>query len=473
MNTFVQATCTYTRQRWIPLIVGGVVLGAASLAGFALDDSSTSRGLFLLTNLLGLPAIAAATWACSTAKWQFVNPRARLLPRFAAPHLASTTCVLLAAVALWPAIVAVQTSLSISGCVAYSMVLAALAIWGMHTFRQSLMFAGIAVMFAPAVGQLAPFWTGENLGSTPWHLVRLGFLGLGILLTAAWLWRLTAMTEEHDDYIIPAFGAAGQSRMEKSEFRRNVARQLSRGKIGGLLTDIWHNRIPHLPTATLSEKLRLLRYGFLNLPPLVIGMVFILPLFIAFLGVYSWFVTHGEGVNLDNLSEMILFQSMIFGLMPSIMLCQSLAARQPRLQQELMLPLSRQQFVGGLFSTLRRELVIQWGLFLCIVLAITLQFSPNSITYTRLLILPLAIGVGITLSFGLLSRYALAKSPLAKIVIMLVALYAAIAAAAAVYAVAEFVHLAAGLAIGVVLLAVAAATVRWAYRHWLTAELGL
>jgi len=473
MNTFAQALCSYTRQRWAMAILIAVVVAASLIASFVLDRKALDGTAFLLTNLIGMPVMASSFWVCTTAKWQFVNPRARLLPRFATPHLAVNLALLLAALVLWPAIVAMQTAASVTGCVAYAMLLAGGVLWGMHTFRQSLMLATMATMFAPAAPQLLPFWTGPDAQLPPWEMLRLATLCVGGIAVAAWLWRLTAMTEEHDDYLIPAIGATGSSRMEKSEFRRNIARQLSRGKLGGWFTDIWHNRIPRLPVATLPQRKKLLRYGFLNLPPIVTGIFFTLPVFVVLVAAYAWLAQRGIGGDPEHLGQMVLFQALIFGLMPSIILCQALAGRQPRLQQELMLPLTRPQFVGGLFQQMGRELVLQWILIVCLVLAVAANYVPHAITYTRVVIMPVAIAVGISLCFGLLSRFALTKSAVVKILIMLGGMYAGMLAGGGVFAVAEFLGIGLGLAAGAAMLAVSAWTVRWAYRYWLTAELGL
>ncbi len=433
-----------------------LMLWAAGMAG--------SKAPLFAGNLIGLPIMGAVFFLVQQAKWQFVHPRARLMPHYAAPHLGVNAALLAISVGLYPIVASQMTGLPAFGIAAFSALFAALLAWGMQAIRQVWMLAAMAVFFSLMIPRFSGFWLGADASLAP---LRLAALAAGWGGLAMWLYRLTEMTEEDEDYLIPVQSQFGQSsRMEKSEARRLAARMVSRAKLQSWFADSWLKQLAHFSARTDADRQWLLRFGMAPSPP-VVRAVFFMVMMGSIVAVQAAMLG-----SMKNTHQMIVVQLMIFSMVGPMFLTQFLAQRLGRLGQELLLPLSRESLVAGLLRSVTVEIV--WILaaasLMIVVAAVVLtpeMLTPAKVTAALLAILsvqPLLVGA----SFGM----GLMKSGMKRIVVCLLYLYATMGVAAGVVALGLYVSLiyAALLSLGVALLGWW--SIRTARRKWLKAELG-
>lgn len=129
---------TYATRRQMQIILGcGGVIYALAIFAMAMDSQRPSENWFdFAYALLMFPAGLIAYLLATHAKWQFVDPRARLLPRFAAPHLAVIFGLAVVGLILLPCLAAIAARLSLLGYLACTIVFASSLIWYLGDPRQ-------------------------------------------------------------------------------------------------------------------------------------------------------------------------------------------------------------------------------------------------------------------------------------------------------------------------------------------------
>lgn len=458
-----QAFNAYLCQRWsrtILLAVGGAYLVAM---GIALSLAAADVHPLSLTCLVGFPVMVAAFWVTSTVKWQFVHPRAQLVPGFAGPHLATAAAWLAVAFIAYPLSLGLVFTTSTPALLAYALAVGASQTWALHANRGMLTLLSLALFIAPFFPQSAFFFDGHapHVWALQWGLIAASLLAL-----AAWLWRLPRLTEASDDYFIPAHAQSGKaSRMEKSEARRNLARHLSRSGWLAWVTDHWHDRLPRHQASSTAQRQRLLRYGFGAAPigVLCLGMLLFLLLFTGFNATISG-STNVVALGLPGVMALFIGAGAVSS---------RLAMRRPRMQTELLLPLSRADWVAGLFRTCARDnvalTVVAGGTLLAASLLVQ---APAAITVGQALTFAAAVLAALVAAFATSMQVGLITSGLKRTLALMLSLYAVFLAGGCSVGLSFWVGPLFGLPLAVVLLAVGLLLLRRAHRNWLNAELG-
>jgi hypothetical protein len=227
MNRQVTAVLlTYaTRLAMQVLLGGGGIIYALAIFAMAMDSQSTGESrLDSAYPLLMVPAGLIAYLLATHAKWQFVDPRARLLPRFAAPHLAVIAGSAVVGLIFLPSLAAIASRLSPLGFLAGTIVVASSLIWGIHANSRLATIVFMAMIFS-AYSDDARLFLLMPVSVSRFFPLHLLLLVAGWTALAAWLVRLSRLHEEQDDYNIPVQAQSGSAtRMERLQANRNILR---------------------------------------------------------------------------------------------------------------------------------------------------------------------------------------------------------------------------------------------------------
>jgi hypothetical protein len=356
------------RQTW--WIVGWMTL--MSLPWFAMLRNDTAPR-FIAAQVVAFPIGGCVFLLTSQAKWQFCNPRASLLPGFAAPHLRVLFAIAVVVIGLAPLSLGLAGRNAL-GAAAFAIAFGALLLWSIHASQGLATILALALFFSIYNDQVAAFWL-DSASATKWLPVHATFLLAGWAAIVAWLWRLGRLREEMDDYNLPAHTQAGSAtRIERTIAARVAARQLLKSGISRRICDVWHDRLASATAATTHARQRLLRYGFSATPAFVwaLCMAVFLPLAI-------WFTFHSSlAGNMHTLSAALPSMNMLV-VMPGILASGAFVGRRPRMAQELLLPLTRAQYVDGLLWDLARSALITWLIVLSALLTFVAALSDGAL----------------------------------------------------------------------------------------------
>jgi hypothetical protein len=295
--------------------------------------------------LLGMPLLFLSLMIPPQAKAQFAHPRAALTPNFVRSHLLMLIVILAALNLAFPLFTAFCFQLSPVGTVALALAIAAPILLAAHANKMLGMLVGLAAFYS-TMTKWGVWWFDP--AGTYW-LMHVGIILLGFALIAYYLHRLAHLREEMDDY--QSFTQWQQSRKagtEVSEQRRAVAENLRRHPFMSWFTDNWFDRVDGFHGNHLFSLARLLSYGF-GQPAFVQGVWMAvwfgaITLFLGRFGLSSQSPANG---SIFGSSMFYLQISMMFpGMFPG----EWLARRRPRIAAELLLPLTRTQYVNGLFA---------------------------------------------------------------------------------------------------------------------------
>lgn len=324
---------------------------------------------------LAFPAAITSFVLATQAKWQFCDSRARLIPEFTTPHIAVLAAIALFAFGVYPAVLTLAGGWNSIGVPACAIVVAAGSIWTIHSGQW---LAG-GVAFGTYLSLMSN--AGLNFWINPDNARRLlplhgALLVGGWAALAAWLARLPRIREEDDDYFIPVQAyQCSSSRMERTQAARTFARAMLRSRWTQLPSDWWHDRLARIRATTAKSRQRLLRYGFtpssawMHAAPVAL-MFFAMLYFMTRTGLMS-----GQGTTrsiLPSLNMMIIMPTMMAGGM--------LMMRRGRMAQELLLPLSRRDYVDGLLAAAAWSSLVTWLSMHAALLALLAALSPEMLT---------------------------------------------------------------------------------------------
>jgi hypothetical protein len=339
-----QVSKTYLTQRqiWWILVFGGLIVVPNLMALFTSNrnaDRSANAALFTC----GMPMLFLVPILVGHAKWQFAHWRARLMPGFMPAHLLVLVAVLIVLFVLYPFCLARLAGFEPLGLLALTMAVGAPTIWSAHTNR-----------FGPILVSLAAFYSLLTPWGINWWVVQAGeHLGLlaivfaaGVALLLAWLVRISHMHEEADDYQnMYSLMLARRTGTDSSEARRILASQVHRNRMTSQLGDWWHSRIGGYFGGSPAGRARLLRYGFSANPVEIQGLFFA-----AMVVAVGIFFTHLSFIASGGGFGAMFFLGGFAVLLPGQMGGEMMAQRRPRMASELLLPLSRDQLLDGLFA---------------------------------------------------------------------------------------------------------------------------
>lgn len=343
-----QVCLTYLTQRWLWFL--GLVYAIFLFTGFtaALDANCAmhhNRHAFIF--FPGASMLIGGFFIVSIAKWQFANPRGRLVPGYARPHLLILSLILLPALVLIPVFISTTAGVTPWGLLAYTLLLGGGYLWSVGASQGWLMFPVLAVCFSAYTEAGQDFWLSAQFPFLGLHVL---LIILGTASVVGWIWRLVNLNEEMPDYqVTPLAGWSRPSHLESAEARKLIGRQATKAGIASRLSDLWHDRLPQM-TVSSAQRQTLFRYGFQRLSPGVQAAWFAILLFI-WVGVLT--LTFEKGSFLGT--------PLVFTLAgPGLIVLLHLRQRQGRMPQELLMPLERNEFFAGLWRALAWEMLLTW-----------------------------------------------------------------------------------------------------------------
>ncbi len=309
------------------------------------------------------------------AKSQFGNPRARLLPGFNRPHIAVLAAILIAWCGVCPLVVALAGRWSLLGALAFSIAGTAAGIWAMHRPRAITIALAFVIFLSFGTPPTIDFWVRP--ASTPAvAAARLAIFVIAWGSIAYWLHRLKVLGEEDVDYLRPALTQYG-SRAQLAGQQASCAsgRILVPGSWQSRLADFLHDAVSYVPATTIAARQRLLRDGLLASPLWVraAGVAAIGLGLLAITALLGMSFSVGAGLDLRHNTPML--GVMIFAT--AAMGNGQLAIRRPRMSQELMLPLRRQDYFHGLFASSAQYALMIWITTQAAMVAYVAIFMPD------------------------------------------------------------------------------------------------
>ncbi|QDU91701.1 hypothetical protein Pla175_51310 [Pirellulimonas nuda] len=466
---FTQAAMTLLTHRFLMLGIA-VLCVPVGVAMVIAATNNTSQGApsEMAIFLVIMPAMFGAMVAAQHGKWLFVHPRARLTPGYAAPHVGLLAGLLLGCAVLTPLVSALALRASPVGLLAYGLAAAASMLWTVQSMSFALGMANTGLVVSMIYGPTRDFWLDRGGDDQALFTVILVAGAFGVAL---WLRRLTAAREGDRDYALMASDQSSGSRFEKSEARRAMARQLAAGGVNSRMIDGWLNRLPTgaqpgggLPVVA---RLRLLPYGSTPVPPAV-RAVFI-TVMVAMIISVQLAVLDYAGSRRNGVILLTPAMGWLIGLVQSCML---LAQRRPRMQQELLWPLTRRDYISGLSQTAWRDLAYSAVGSLLLVAGLAALFLPSYLTPAKVTA-ALAITVAVSPAVHAAAlRLALVQNALWRMLQLIMVLYLVAGVAACCFALNDYYGLPACLAACVAVALAGVYLDRRATRAWMNAELG-
>lgn len=388
----------YTLKTLLTVLFFVVVIYGPALA-FTSTLSRKDAHVALLW--LGFPAFMFVWFVVQQEKWQFANPRARLMPGFRGPHLSLLGSLVAVPTAVAPCFFALVGGLNVLGMLAYAAAISAPLIWAAHNNGFGpWMWIGLGVTFSAPIDAVSHFWLSSAPVPRLTHLVIIAcsWFGLGY-----WLYRVATLHEGRPDYEFSAqIIDDRRSRMERAEQRRMAAVTLARQPINSRISDLWLDR---LYVSTGRAPWSLLRFGFRATP---IGMTFVsLP----FATIFAIVVTKLTLENLEHTNERLLIPVLgMVTFMPCALAIESLAGRRPRMAAEVLWPFSRTNYFRQLLNASLLDCLVLWlafniGSSVYVWYFDVMSITPNTaVTY-------LLLGAALQLvAFGLAAHVALSES---------------------------------------------------------------
>jgi hypothetical protein len=458
---------TYATRRSIQFYVigGGLLYALFLLALVAQSREASLHRAQAAMFMVGFPAGVIGFVLLSQAKWQFVDPRARILPNFATPHIATLATAAVAGLFGLPCLAGGLARLNILGFAACSIAIGASFIWSMHSNRMLPMLIGLATFYSLFSRAGASFWLLPELAPDV-RVYHLAILIGGWAAFTAWLIRLVRMDEEDGDYQIPVQAQSGSAtRLERSQASRFVGRQMARSPMWSRPSDVWHDRLMSWRPGQNARK-RLLRYGF-GPVPVELGAIWIGVVMLA----VGWFSSRGFGSQ-ERSGAMSMGTLAPFYFMPSMLAGQYLAMRRARLAQELLLPYSRTEFVDGLIKALARTTVVSFGVLTLVAVTLLAVSETPLPSPSSLVAYAVAAVAGQPYFFGMGVRTAIYSSAMARMAVMLLAIIPGMIAGILSFILINHGYITWTFLLSLVLVLVGVLVTRYARRKWLEAELG-
>ncbi len=408
---------TYLNRRWLWALAGfGLISFGPSVAIVLTGEQFNKLPPALTSIAIALPTAIAAYVLASQAKWQFCDSRARMIPRFGGPHVVVLAALAVIAFGVFPAALSLAGHWSTLGVPACTIVIATASIWMIHSGR----WLGGVIAFGAYLSLMTEpglrFWVdpeqGQQLIVVHAALFIAGWAGFSL-----WLRRLMLIREEDADYFVPIqaqFGSA--SRMERTNATRVVARSQARNRWTTRINDAWHDRLAGIRATTPAARQRLLRYGFAVAPPWMSALPMAGSFFVMFL-----FMERTGVLKAGGPTQSILPALNIVMIMPTLMTAGLLAMRRARMSQELLLPMSRRQYINGLLQALARNSAWAWVAAHVALIGLIAATSPNLLTLVFLVQLAALSLAAQLLAFGSLAWSAIFTSAGKRLSLMMMA----------------------------------------------------
>ncbi len=342
-----QVLRTYTTWRWMWLLLPIALL--LMLGPIFSHRNDTEAITYSLTTMFGtvIPIMTCMPIFMAIAKWQFADPRARLIPGYRRPHVAVIFVVLAVLLVANPLLQAFCQSMSPLGLLAFSLLLGGLFLHAMHSQRGVYVLPMMAIYMSSFYPTTARFWlsaTGD------FQAIHIAIILVGAALVGWSLWQLATLCEEDDGYFIAGFGS---SRLERVLLGRLKDRKIARGGLGYRFSDRWHDRLTSLKN---PRQAALMQWGWLRFShaqqAIAVGLTTTLyGLSLGYLGLWI----QGE----STISSSVIVSILSFGL-PALGAAILLRSRHPRMASELLHPASRTVYFNGLIQSLAKLTLYFW-----------------------------------------------------------------------------------------------------------------
>ncbi len=395
-----QVLTTYTTRR-LPIFL--TLLGLAILfsiqIGMLANSSDALRIAKSAMTLTGLPAFALPFLLVLHVKTQFAHPRAVLLPNFRESHLAIPAVILFILMFGLPIEIASWTNCDPLGLPAFACALAVPMIWGIQTNRVVFALMALGIIWSATSENAAQWWAFPNKQLIA---VRLLITLAGLSATIAWLWRLSQLREEMDDYEVPVVARSDHpSPAENVTLRKLAAKQFSRSWLLSVSSDMWLAQIRPARHSDRRDRMRLLAYG-VSVQPAWISALRMGAIILIMALVMSQFTLFGRSII--QRAAMPVLYCLLF--VPSIGVMTPLVQLRPRLSGMLMLPLARADLIDGLLAAIARTVTFNWLALLIVFVIIVVTFPVQQVAPpTGAAFLSLAATISFV-GFGLGVRFA-------------------------------------------------------------------
>ncbi|MEO1496966.1 MAG: hypothetical protein AAFV43_07445 [Planctomycetota bacterium] len=358
----------------MPLITLGVIEAVS-------NSARHSGGLPAIIMVIALPICVIASTVALHAQSLFADPRARVLPGYAGPHVVAIGLPLLVAVVGVTAALTRRFDVAPLGVAASATLLIALLVWAVHAKSSTAAWVAIVLIFADRAAPVASYWYAPGGGSAVAHAA---VLAAGLVGVGAWLRSLCSLNEASPRHHIPPLVAAFSraSRGERAEQRRLQAAQA-----GSTPVQAWF--IDRQLDSVLRQKPnapRLLRLGFASYPAEVRALwltLLVAGLAVAF--VYGIpFLTGAATTGAARLGA--LAQPLLFAcFMPGAMLISLLAARRSLMEMEVLRPLTREAYFRAMIGAALYDVLYLAAATTLVTTVLAAWLAPEEITLTNFL----------------------------------------------------------------------------------------
>lgn len=388
-----QVALTYLTNRWIWFVIVFTTL-------LMLPSTFEKQTIGVA---LGLPAMMGLTFLTAIVKWQFVHPRARLMPTHRPAHLAVLAMILLAFFVALPLVMAAYHDINPLGPLAYALTLCACVLFSLLLNYGPFMFVALGIFISAMNPTSYGFWFEGMAQTLPIHAC---LILVGLAMLAICFRHLVLLNEEMNGYQTMPIGGLQFSRVERAEQRKILGQKLKDGKLIAWLTDFWLDRCLNRPAGSNLFALRSL--GLSSLPAWLMGTLTGLG-FVAYAYVADrvGFLGHDEPGQPPSI--LIVFAQII----PITASGMALMQHRPRIAQELLRPDSRQQYYGGLLKIVAARNLLLWlGIHIglgCLCYALDSYPRENTMAVVATyLAISLALQIfmfGISVRIGLLTSH--------------------------------------------------------------------
>ncbi len=376
-----QVCMTYVTQRylWIGMAFFGLIMVPNMLVSMG-PQHARRDGAPTMAFVIGMPMLAAVPFLVGLAKSQLAHSRARLTPQFLPAHLIVLAGILLSFLVMLPLFAAPIAGFEPLGLVALAMAIGVPALWGSHMRRFTPLLVSLAVFYSLLTSWGLDWWIVNSVQHVKIHAAIVAF---GIVLASSWIWRMSRLREEMDDYQ-NAYQMlfARRTSTEAIEQRRIVANQVRRSSLLRGVGDWWHSRLGGYFGGGMLGLVRILTYGLQATPIEVSGLFFVAMMLCmgVFLTQFSVLAQQGGDTGI------VMFLVQFGNILPGMMAGELLAQRRPRIANEILLPLTRDQLINALFAASIRNSIVLW-LMMHVALGVVLAMAGRPFEFRTILAL--------------------------------------------------------------------------------------
>ncbi len=415
LNQIREVGVTYVTQRylWWGLALLTFMVGPQLILTFRPNRSPMDAAQPMMM-VLGMPMLFVVPFLVGHVKVQLAHSRARLTPHFLPAHLIVLGGVLITVFLLYPLLLATMCSFNPLGFIALAIAIGVPAIWGSQLNRLIPIAVSIIAFYSLFTNWGLHWWM---IDASAHRIEHACITMVGMALAVAWVWRVSHLTEEMDDFQNVYQGLlARRAGSDAVEQRRNLAIQVGRNRFQTWISDRWHARLGGYYGGSQAGLVRLLHYGF-SIIPTEIQSLFMAVMIVClgvFLGQFSYLAK--PGASFGALFFFIQFAI----LLPGYMAGELLSLRRPRIAFELLLPMSRTQLVDGLLTLAVRNAFVQWLVMNAAISVVVLLVSDEFPIHMAAMYLLLS-GTTMFAAMGLSLRISIWPSRVKRFAVMWVA----------------------------------------------------